>query len=329
MKYFENLALSNSKISSFSHDPSYYYKLYVTKEITQKESLSLSLGTLVHCLILEPETFENKYLISSVEKPTGLMLPFIETLAKFEIMDDLSLEAAYLISGYKISKDKVISNFKESEYLKAYYEELMMSKDKIIISQSDYDKANNLCSVALNNPQWDKILSNLTYKKFDELEIYWNYRGVNCKAKLDRLYVAEASGVLFIKYFDFKTDSQNPVHLYEKSFLYWKTYRQMSFYVEAIKAWAEQIYPSKEIILSMYAVPIDTVRNKSLIYCVDMAYLNKGIKEINEDMDKLAWHVAEDKWEYPKTIYDALELAGGLSLICQDNERVNTTSSPV
>ena len=63
MKYFENLALSNSKISSFSHDPSYYYKLYVTKEITQKESLSLSLGTLVHCLILEPETFENKYLI--------------------------------------------------------------------------------------------------------------------------------------------------------------------------------------------------------------------------------------------------------------------------
>jgi hypothetical protein len=37
MTYFEDNAVSNSALSTFSYDPSYYYKLYVTKEIEKKD----------------------------------------------------------------------------------------------------------------------------------------------------------------------------------------------------------------------------------------------------------------------------------------------------
>jgi len=337
MNYFEIPAVSNSSLSTFSYDPSYYYKVYVTKELVdKKESSSLTFGSLVHCLLLEPEEVQNRYVISALSpeaKPAGMMLEFINALLKYPEADAIAMEGAYLASGYKLSRDKVFESFKKEEN-QAYYKEMLSSAGKSLITQNEYNMAVQCAEIAKNNPQWDQILGNKeNWSEYKELEIVWDENivttvdgdtfmaTVTLKSKLDHLFARVDKNTLFVKYFDYKTDSQKPVHKYIETFEYWKTYRQMAFYEKAIHEWVVQNFPTAKfdkIMLSMYLVPIDVVRLKSLIYHVDKSYLVKGNKEINQDLSNLVWHNATGNWEYPKSVYDAKLMAGGLSLIDQE-----------
>ena len=325
MDYFQIPAISNSSLSTFNYDPSYYHKVYVTREIKdKKESDALIFGSLVHCLILEPQEVQNRYIISTLrpeEIPTGMMLDFYTALLKQEIHDDLAYQTAYQISGYKLALDKVLENAKK--YSK-YYDEKIAAKNKTVITQSVYDTARAAADVAMDNFQWDSILGKdqkVKWQEFKELEVLWteevNGMELNFKAKLDHLFICEHEGAMIAKYFDYKTDSKNPVHKYIDTFSFWKSYRQMAFYQRAIVAFVTQEFPDVELLVkpAMHLVPIDAARMKSLIYHVDKSYLEKGHLELNKDLNDLVWHIKHDKWEYPKDTYVLLEANKVLTLV--------------
>jgi hypothetical protein len=318
MNYFEIPAISNSSLSILNYDPSYYYKVYISKEIEdKKESPALTLGSLVHCLMLEPDKISERYVISKLkpeEKPSGMMLDFINALLKYDVYDDIVVEAAYNTSGYKISIDKVIENFKKPAN-QIYYQEQLEAKGKSLITQADFNLATKAVQVALNNPQWEKILNNDDWEVHNEVEILWTWKpDIFCKSKVDQIRVRKVGNTLFVKYFDIKTDSQKPVHKYMETFMFWKTYRQLAFYREAILSWLDEHYgPLKDIetlVISPYIVAIDVVRLKSLIYYIDYSFIQKGYQEIRQDLTALVWHIENHLWEYPKAIYDILETSG-------------------
>lgn len=339
MNYFEIPAISNSSLSTFNYDPSYYHKVYVTKELVDKrESSSLTFGSLVHCLLLEPEEVQNRYVISKVapeNKPSGMMLEFINALLKHDIVDEITMDAAYAASGYKISKEKVFESFNKADN-QTYYNEMLATKGKSLITQNEYNLAVQCSEIARNNPQWNTILGEdrSIWTEYKELEILFErdimvslhhdtafFKVLNLKSKLDHLFVRHNDGSMFIKYFDYKTDSQKPVHRYVETFEHWKTYRQMAFYKLAIEAWVKENYPAQDmdkVHIVLYLVPIDVVRLKSLIYLVDKSYLKKGLSEIQKDLHDLVWHSETGNWEYPKSIYDSQTLAGGLTLVDAD-----------
>ena len=271
MNYFQVPAINNSSLSVFNYDPSYYEKVYITKEIeNKKESDSLVFGSLVHCIILESEKIKERYHISQLKPedfPTGMMLDFINKLMFFEVHDELAYDAAYQASGYKISKDKVLENFKKFD---KYYQELLITKGKTVITQAVYDSALNASLVAMANPQWDNLLiSRSDWKEYKELEIYWveEIKGeeLQFKAKLDHLFIRVLNNSVLARYFDYKTDSKNPVHKYLDTFLYWKTYRQMAFYQKAIVAFVTQEFPEVELLVKpqMHLVSIDAVETEA------------------------------------------------------------------
>lgn len=318
MNYFEIPAISNSSLSTFSYDPSYYHKVYVTKELVdKKESSALTMGSVIHCLLLEPDEFEKRYVVSTLgpeAKPSGMMLEFVNILAQADVADEIAIEAAYRKSGYKISQDKVLESFK-APAIQAYYNELIASKGKTLLQKSEYEHALKCVEISENNPQWIKILDYYTWNSYRELEIFWEDGGLQFKSKLDLLYVRRAGSDLFIKYFDYKTDSQKAVHKYMETFEFWRTYRQMAFYKEAIHQWVKQNFKDIDNVhISMYIAVIDTVRLKSLIYVVDKSYLMKGLQEIKQDIDNLKWHYTFDRWEFPRHVYEALDFSGVPSL---------------
>jgi len=319
MNYFQVPAISNSNLSTFSYDPSLYYKVHVTKEITdKKESSALTLGSLIHCLYLEPQEFASRYVVGLVPPPTGMMLEFVNALFQQEnpelepaIKDPVRVDAAYAKSGYKITKDKVLENFRKPE-VQAYYDELYSSLGKTLISKNDYELAEKCVTLINNYPQWEQILGeDYEWKAYKELEIFWEEDGLQFKSKLDAMLVRRVGDSIFVKYFDLKTDSQRPVHKYMETFMYWKTYRQMAFYKKAIHKWVEQNIPDAETLnVSMYIIAVDVVRLKTLIYNIDKSFLVKGTEEIQKDIADLKWHLKEDLWEYPKSTYDVLRATG-------------------
>lgn len=326
MSYFNLPGISNSSLSTFNYDPSLYYKMYITKEIGKKESDAMTLGSLIHCLILEPEKLDELYVISNLDEkdyPTGMMLDYIQALLTYEIHDDIAHEAAYVKSGYKINRDKVRENF-EKPANQAYYKEMLDSVGKTLIKQSDFDHAARLVSIAEGNPQWDKILPDYEdWQCHNELEIFWDEtieeEIVQLKSKLDQVFIKCVGDIIHVKYVDYKTDSKNPIHKYLDTFEYYKTYRQLYFYKKALTSWLKEYYPDfTNFNISFYICAIDVVRSKSLIYYVDKSYILKGQQEVERDLSAIVWHHKENKWDYPKYIYDALELNNSLTLLDKD-----------
>ena len=61
-KYHQAPGLSSGAIRTFyRRSPLHYYHHYVLHDIDRKESEAMLLGTLVHCLVLESDTFEQRY----------------------------------------------------------------------------------------------------------------------------------------------------------------------------------------------------------------------------------------------------------------------------
>ncbi len=313
--YYQINKLSNSALSVFNYSPELYFKKYITKEIKDKKSDSLSFGSLFHCLRLEPELFTSFFHISD-NTVDGLMGKFIFELANLEGNAEDNYELAYTLSGFKISLEKVIENFNKSSINKNYYSNLIHSKDKIIVSKEDYDKALRLVKLDDENKQWE-ILNGVEWDEYKELPIYFEYENMECKSKLDRLFISKDG--LRAKYIDYKTDSQNTIYNYQNSFDYWKTYKQLAFYNQGIIQFCKEKYNTKPII-SHYIVPLDIKNEKTIIYNVSQEYINKGITEINQNISDLKWHIENNLWEHPKYIYDALSLQNNILIL---NEPIN------
>lgn len=308
--YFEVQALSNSALSLFNYDVESYYKAYVQKVYEPKESDSLLLGSLVHMLLLEPEKINDTYCILT-KKVEGKIGVFIEEYARTG--DE---NAAYQKAEFKIAFANVWENFQKPEN-QNYYTSLIISKDKILVSSEEFSKAKRLKEAVDKANQIGLVLEGLEWDRFTEFEIYFylekNGKTMPAKAKLDELYISKCCK--FVKYIDHKTDSKNRSYEYLETFKYWKTYRQLAFYDNAIRQYFIQQDWEQPITISHYINAISLKNEKSMLYTIDNSFIEKGKQEIEEDISKLVWHMDNSLWEYPKHIYDQLELNKTLNLI--------------
>ena len=312
--YFEVQALSNSALSTFNYDVESYYKAYVQKVYEPKESDSLLLGSLVHMLLLEPEKINDTYAILP-KKIDGKMGIFIEEYVKTE-----NAETAYAKAEFKVALNTVMTNLEKQEN-QNYYNALLNTKDKILVDLEDFNKAKRLRDSVEKANQIPAILEGLEWDRFTEFEIYFEIerhgKTIQAKSKLDDLYISKCRK--FVKYVDHKTDSKNRSYEYLETFKYWKTYRQLAFYEVAIRHYFMQQGWDQPITISHYINAISLKNEKSMLYTIDNSFISKGLGEIQEDISKLIWHMDNNLWEYPKHIYDQLELNKTLNLIYEES----------
>jgi hypothetical protein len=272
------------------------------------------LGSLVHLLLLEPEKLNDSFAILP-KKVDGKLGLFIEEYAKTGNAD-----LAYSKAEFKIAFTKVMENFEKPEN-KNYYDVLVNTTDKSLISLDELNKAKRLVESVTKANQIPKVLEGLEWDRFVEFEIYFDIqrhgKTLPCKAKLDDLYISKCRK--FVKYIDHKTDSKNRSYEYKETFEYWKTYRQLAFYDSAILAYFHQQGWELPINVAHYINAISLKNEKSMLYNIDSSYITKGLEEINRDINNLIWHMDSNLWEYPKHVYDNLELNQTLNLIYEQS----------
>ena len=117
-----------------------HYDMHHPKESTE----SMAMGTLVHTLVLEPEKFEQEYMVC----PSDLKAPTAR-----------QLEA-------KNPSDKTLVQIAEWE---AWQKQ---AEGKQIISQAQFDQANQMAQSVLSHPTASALLQD----KIVESSIYWWYR---------------------------------------------------------------------------------------------------------------------------------------------------------
>jgi hypothetical protein len=266
----------------------------------QESTPSLEMGTLVHALVLEPEVVYSNYIM----KPDNLKTPSSGQQAKLcdkiiEEGHDFEEGVSYFYGDFYSIKGKTETAIKKAvttfiEDFKPYFEFLKEAEGKIMLTHDDYEKA-NLCkqSLALNDMANSLLWWSGTH--YNEQEVYFEYEGVDCKSKIDKIVIDDDNKK--IKLVDLKTTSKN-VYNFGKSVEYYDYDRQLYFYTQAVRAFLGDKYKDYEI--ECYFVVVQTTSlNESAVYLVSEGILERGKEKFTNLFNRLKFHLDTQNFEVP------------------------------
>ncbi len=317
--------LSASDLRQFITDRKKFYKEKVLGEKRLEEyNKSILIGNICHTLLLEPDEFDNKYLMSTCETPpTGMVLSFTESFYRNTVanMDDDGnitadvaelLNTAYAESGFKISFEAAIKKFNESG--KDYYEQLVVAKSKglEIVCLDDINIATKIVKMIKEDEFVGKYFTNTDYceLKADGFLI----DGIEMKCMLDKVMVDREHETIQLIDPKIVFDNQN---FYREYFLKKRADIQAYIYYMALKSGKVDLgfdY-SKYVILPPIFIAVDSgcyykpvqyrVSHEGLKNAYEGFAVNdreyKGVKEI---LQELNWAKETGNWTISKKIFD-------------------------
>lgn len=321
-------SLSQSDIKLFAENRRKFYKKYILKENVEEEtSKAMVMGNLIDCLLLTPEDFDNKFIMSTCsEIPTAKMLDFCDNLYKVS-MEDVAedgtittdfmdrAQRAYTLTGYKIALSRVMGDFigKEPEN---YFNEIISSRPRglNVISTQDIENATRVVT-ALRTSQFTAPILNVPdtnemdfLNQFPLTEFFLD--GISCKGLVDRLEINHEEK--FIQPWDLKAVWAVEDFYYEY-YLRRKGYLQAAMYDLGCTNLRNLEYPGYEV-RPMKLIVCDTINfYDPLIYELSHQDILDGIKGFNHNnreykglqelVGDIKWHTENQIWGMSKENY--------------------------
>lgn len=313
---YANETISHSGLNAFSVSPRSYrrYKDYRDSQLT---TASLSLGSAVHCYILEPDEFYDRYILAPKEVPTPMYRTFVETLVKTKppqgiVYNDAQLhqwyDNAYKVAGFKNPGFKrVVERFTTEKAMQDYYKFLeTLGEEKAPITEEDLSKV----KTCKESTATHKLAAQLLYgfplaDRHAEIEILWQYPGYKftMRSIIDALVVDRHNKRAYI--IDLKTTSKS-VHGFSYSFSLYSYHRQMYLYILATKHYLASLGENpRDYQIVPYIVAVQTKDNfESAVYMPDPGALKVAQEEVEILLGGMQWHFENNKWDFPQAYYE-------------------------
>lgn len=282
--YFKIVALSNSSLGWLKESPVLFKGLSSNNDWEERDSLSLERGSLLHLYILEPSKFE----VSDVIPITGMMGTFIKEMSKLDstskntgIFNPDDLRKAYEKAGFKISFDKVCEKFMESLNQK-YFNFLQKSDGKLSISkQNQWLLETAKTNLTNNKKSFDLLFNDFIHQKnnieiYTEYPIEFEYQGIKCKAKIDKLFIDHKNKKITL--IDLKTTGKS-INKFKDAVKYYEYNRQLAWYKLAIQSKFKLDY---EFEIFLVAVSIDTGNDEAMVYRIPNKLIESGEDSYNK-----------------------------------------------
>lgn len=242
--FFSNpIYLSYSGLSRLMYSPAAFYKHYVLNQREDTDTPASIEGSLVHCLLLEPNKFEEKYLICNVKFPSDNLKKVIDSIFFYktqnldtrllledyqeEIFENLRTFDLYQKMSDSVKLGKVLT-----EENKIYFAYLNMAIGKVVITQEMYDDAQKAVDAIHNNEKVSHYLGLTGREVYSELGLQTegDMKGFNfgLHGFLDRLYISHDERIIYIC--DFKKTSKT-LYEFPESIEYYKYWIQAIVYL--------------------------------------------------------------------------------------------------
>lgn len=314
--YFKVRAISNSSLRYIVYNPPLFYK-FINGDLENKTKDYLELGTAVHMYILENSKFKKAYEVLEYDNPQSPnQIKFLTKVhEEKKITDDKLIKFYKEYYSVKISDIKILEKAKELiEQYSSYFKYLKLSKNKAVLSPQTMrlilDINNNIkehkkASKLIYNLEAD-IIEDPEVDIYNEKEIYWNVkkdsREFSHKAMIDRLVIDHSKKEISL--IDVKTtfdmaDFPNSIKKYNYV-------QQLAYYTLAINSLFEQDYSDKNIEdynIKFYIVALETTNSRVEVFNISQKFILTSLPEILSKIDRIYWHMANNKWEHPMEYY--------------------------
>ena len=299
--------ISNSRLKWI--DPNEGGTPQLFKNPPKLTTASLTLGSIIHECVLQPESF---YLAPKVGKPSaklGMVFDEIEKLTKKnQLSDDIIRKAALKVDYYSKTVDAKINIIKEA------FEKYIENKQKIVVEDNKIprflsDKDWEIATACINSLKENKIIQNTLFPKdcFEEpykdiycedaffMDFLVTYQDKHCarlpfKLKIDNWTINDDNMTISLN--DLKTTGHSTNQFIDGSFNHYHYYRQLGVYMSVLEA-----YLLKEQGLSTKTgwkfesniCAVETIPNYwSNCFRIPEEELHRGIIEFSELMKRVA-----------------------------------------
>jgi PDDEXK-like domain of unknown function (DUF3799) len=320
----EKIVLSSSYIKYINPEEGGSPKLFIDALANNKEkknSISLERGTLLH----DWQERRDDFIIADFEKPTDNIAKVIDTLffrnkesfnANGYTWENLIPEIHNICkeNGYGQSwkPDTLIKKIEDGNG-KAYLNHLFQSDGKIAVTAATAEVLANCIKSINEHPSANKYLKGSEFDDetvLKEVIVIWKKEvtldsgiivDLLFKSKLDVVKINVKDRV--VKVTDLKTVGGSVYMFYKGNYKYYRYYRQLAFYKEAVLSMLTDMYSDinpKEWTIECYIVGVETSGQfECQVFKVSDNDLELGAKEIYDVTFRVAEHIATSNWTTP------------------------------
>lgn len=159
--------MSYSGLNKLLYSPALFYQHYVLKQRDDSQDQNMIEGSLIHCLLLHPENFDNQFVLSVQDAPSDNPKQVLHTLfahykelnamgdarctleefgdAILDILKDMNLYQSLKTDAQRLEK---MINEKHAEY----FGYLTKAEGKIVIDKGTYDFCKSVVDKITSNP---------------------------------------------------------------------------------------------------------------------------------------------------------------------------------
>jgi hypothetical protein len=305
-----DLTLSYSKLSDFDRNGAISL---VRQSVVDNDGVKM--GSLVDDLLFnDNDYFKDNYYIFDGEKPTATLGILCDIILK-NYTEVPNVEEVLKIIEYNkfwnnIKKqDLLISYFNKEEfwnYLKSKFE----SKNKVLITTSEYNTAIELITVLKEHSYSKHILTN-NFENIYQLKFEIEYKKFKIRGIIDITSIDHENKIIYLT--DLKTGKNKSVDFFE-SFIKWRYYFQAAIYTLAFDEICKhfnlkdyKLAPFQFLYISKSdKIPLVYKTTKNWISAAFKGFtFNSNIyKGIDEIIDEIYWCWKNKQYETPKYIIE-------------------------
>jgi len=314
--YKKKFYFSYSSLNKLMWNPVVFHQLYVLGIKEEKTDPHLVQGKIIHGLLLEPDKFNEQFIVSPDNLPTGNTKTVVDRIyhhhvelanngdertmlsefmdAIIDVLKDMNLHQSLKTDQQRL--DKILTAEAEN-----YWNFLRSKGNKTLIDQQSYDYCNNAVEIIRTNKKvCDLIGCNVT--EFDnkiianELPIQIDIpgRAFGLKGIIDNLIVDNDKKIIYIN--DVKTTSKE-LRDFDESVEFYSYWMQAVIYCTMVtvhfKDFIDAGYEMK-----FHFVVIDKMF-QTYAFPVKDSTLASWLGRLNEVLDKAEWHYQNNSFDLP------------------------------
>jgi hypothetical protein len=314
--YSKKFYFSYSSLNKLLWNPAVFYQLYVLGLKEERQDAHLIQGKIIHALLLEPEKFEENFIISPDNLPTGNPKIVIDRvyahhteLAKngdertditefanaiLDVMKDMNYHQSLKTDQQRL--DKILTPDVEN-----YWYFLKAKGNKTLLDQETYNFCLNAVELIKTNPKVCKLLGcNLT--EFDNVQVF-NELQLTCsirekefglKGIVDNLVIDHNEKILYIN--DVKTTSKD-LKDFPETVEFYSYWLQAIIYCTLVgMSFGQLIEHGYE--MKFHFVVVD--RNfQTYAFPVSDQTLTHWLEKFNSCLNKAEWHYKNKSYDLP------------------------------
>lgn len=220
MKYFTSL----EDLKNYRDTPALsqsFLKLVLSNNVNKKfkPTIQMDIGSYLDSLLTAPDLTDDLFQVGLAKRPSDAIKGFIDDVFKEAVIEnDILIDEELntdLNSDIEVWKLEIMMKVREKGYQpkwgddaiwksvltdgQGYWEELVSSQGKILITQEEFENCQNIAQLACSSSITGKYFQDQEdIDKYYQMPLYWIYENLSCKGLLDILIFEKETKTIYI-----------------------------------------------------------------------------------------------------------------------------------